>query len=302
MTRLGGPVDGIFDDPDAWIAALQARGYRAAYCPVKAGDPASEIAGFAAAAHRADIVIAEVGAWSNPMSRNEAQRHHAIAYCQGQLALADEIGARCCVNISGSRGERWDGPHPNNLILQTFDLIVDTTQAIIDAVKPKRTFYTLETMPWMSPDSPDSYLRLVHAIDRPAFAVHLDPGNLISSPRLYFENPALIRECFAKLGPWIKSCHAKDVVLRDTLTVHLDEVQPGLGGLDYAVFLRELSRLDPDTPLMLEHLPAEADYAAAARHIRSVAQQTARAQLSSPSLDATATGFYNGRQDVRIDR
>jgi sugar phosphate isomerase/epimerase len=55
------------------------------------------------------------------------------------------------------------------------------------------------------------------------------------------------------------------------LTVHLDEVRPGLGGLDYPVFLSELARLDPDLPLMLEHLPGTDDYREAAAHVRSVA-------------------------------
>ena len=51
----------------------------------------------------------------------------------------------------------------------------------------------------------------------------------------------------------IKSCHAKDIALSEKLTTHLDEVRPGLGGLDYATFLRELDKLDPDTLLMIEH-------------------------------------------------
>ena len=32
---------------------------------------------------------------------------------------------------------------------------------IIDAVKPSRTFYTLEPMPWMYPDSAESYAGLI---------------------------------------------------------------------------------------------------------------------------------------------
>ena len=89
-------------------------------------------------------------------------------------------------------------------------------------------------------------------------------------------NGELIRECFKKLGSHIKSCHAKDILLQKKLTTHLDEVRPGLGGLDYSVFLAELSRL-PDTPLMLEHLPNAEEYRLAAEHIRSVA---AKAGLS----------------------
>ena len=35
-------------------------------------------------------------------------------------------------------------------------------------------------MPWTLPDSPDSYLELMGAIDRRQFAVHFDPTNLIN--------------------------------------------------------------------------------------------------------------------------
>jgi len=269
--RLGGPVFQRCEDPGDWVTALQALGYRAANCPVGRDAPADEIAAYAAVAAEADIVIAEVGAWSNPLSSDDDERRSALAKCQEQLALADEIGARCCVNITGSRGERWDGPDPRNLTAETFDLIVETTRAIIDAVRPRRTFYTLETMPWMYPDSADSYVALLEAIDRPQCAAHLDPVNLVCSPRRYFENGALIRDCFEKLGPYIKSCHAKDVVLRETLTIHLDEVCPGRGGLDYDTYLAELSKLDADTPLMLEHMHDQEDYVVGAAYIRSVA-------------------------------
>ena len=138
-------------------------------------------------------------------------------------------------------------------------------------MKPARTFFTLETMPWAYPDSADSYLRLLKAIDRKAFAVHFDPVNLVSSPQRYFANGALIREFFEKLGPHIRSCHAKDITLQARLMTHLDEVRPGLGNLDYAAFLGELSRF-PDVPLMLEHLPDDGEYALAADHIRAVAK------------------------------
>lgn len=270
--RLGGPV---FDDcstPDRWIAALKRCSYTAAFCPVDEAADDATIQAYTEAAAAADVVIAEVGAWSNPISPDEQTRRKAIAFCQERLALADKIGARCCVNIAGSRGEKWDGPHPDDLTRETFDLIVETTREIIDAVKPTRTFYTLETMPWMYPDSPDSYLCLLEAVNRPRFAVHLDPTNLVNSPQRFFFNASLIRECFAKLGPYIKSCHAKDVALSDKHLVHIDEVRPGLGRLDYAVFLRELDKLDPDTPLMLEHLPDEREYALAVEYIRSAAK------------------------------
>jgi len=197
----------------------------------------------------------------------------ALKKCQEQLLLADRVGARCCVNIAGSRGKKWDGPHPDNLTEETFDLIVKTVQEIIDAVRPTRTFYTLETMPWIYPDSADSYSSLIKAINRKEFAVHFDPVNLICSPQRYYANGDLIRDFFKKLGPYIRSCHAKDVILLEKFIAHLEEVRPGLGGLDYKTFLIELNKIDPETPIMLEHLSSEEEYSMATSYIRSVADK-----------------------------
>ncbi len=270
--RLGGPIFEKCEGPDAWVAALQREGYRAAYCPLDEKADAATIAAYAAAAAKAGIVIAEVGAWSNPLSPDAPTAQAALAKCKAKLALADQIGARCCVNIAGSCGKKWDGPCADDLTPATFDRIVAMVRDILDTVRPTRSFYTLETMPWMYPDSADAYLRLIRAIDRPRFAVHFDPVNLVCSPQRYFDTAALLRDAFAKLGPQIRSCHAKDILLGEKLTVHLSEVRPGTGGLDYRTFLRELARLDPDTPLMMEHLPNAEEYRLAAAHIRDVAQ------------------------------
>ncbi|NLG26492.1 MAG: sugar phosphate isomerase/epimerase [Chloroflexi bacterium] len=268
--RLGGPIFGA-TDPDAWIAALAGEGYRAAYWPLPPGAPDDDVARYVRAAERHDIVIAEVGAWSNPLSPDNAERHAAIDKCCASLAVADRVGARCCVNITGSRGSKWDGPDARDLTRDTFDLIVETVRGIIDAVKPTRSYYALETMQWMYPDSVAAYVHLIKAIDRPRLGVHLDPTNLVCSPQIYYRTGPLIRLAFRKLGPQLRSCHAKDIALGSGATVHLDEVRPGLGNLDYATYLCELARCDPDLPLMLEHLPNADEYRLAAAHIRGVA-------------------------------
>jgi sugar phosphate isomerase/epimerase len=269
--RLGGPVFGDIADPDKWVALVKSEGYSAAYCPVKIGADSLTIKSFENAAKKAGIIISEVGAWCNPISRDEKIRQEAIKKCKESMALADEIGAGCCVNISGSRGEVWDGPDPDNFSKDTFDLIVQTTRDIIDSVNPVRSFYTLETMPWIFPDTPDSYLDLIKAIDRNRLAVHLDPVNMITSPRRYYNTGAFIKECFEKLGPFIKNCHAKDILLQTNLTVHLNECLLGTGGLDYKVFLTELSKLK-DVPLMLEHLETKEEYTQAAANVRRIGE------------------------------
>jgi sugar phosphate isomerase/epimerase len=269
--RIGGPILAP-DDPDTWAAAVREAGYRAAFCPVGPDADGDKKSRFRDAAHEADIVIAEVGAWSNPISTDPIEREKARHKCCEMLSLADSMGARCCVNIAGSRGNKWDGPGVENLSRKTFDAIVESVRGIIDEVEPTDTYYTLETMPWVFPDSPDTYLELIEAVDRDRFAAHLDPVNLINSPRRYFGNSDLLRECFDKLGPHIRSCHAKDTLIRDDLTLHIDEVRPGLGNLDYRTYLSELEKIDPDTPLMLEHLSSPEEYSRAFEYVKGIAE------------------------------
>ncbi len=270
--RLGGPVQGSFIDPGEWVKAMKSLGYSAAYCPVQPGAPAELIKSFRTEAKKNDILIAEAGVWNNPLDPDETVRKAAIKKNVDTLRLADEIGAHCCVNISGARGEIWDGPYAENYTKETFTLIVETVRTIIDQVKPVIAFYTLEPMPYMLPDSPDSYLELIKAIDRKQFAAHLDPVNMISSPQRYYRNGEFIKECFAKLGPFIKSVHAKDIIILPKLTVHLEERRPGLGTLDYSVLLQEASRIR-DIPIMLEHLETQEDYKLAADYIRETGKK-----------------------------
>lgn len=271
--RIGGGVFHSYTTPEEWIHAVRAEGYSAAFCPVGDEADGDTIRAYAQAARKADIVIAEVGAWGfNPISPDDEVRRAGIEGCCRRLDLADNIGAVCCVNVAGSRGEQWSGPHPENLTEETFTLIVDSVREIIDTVKPVRAFYTLETMPWMYPDSPQSYLRLIEAINRRQFGVHLDPVNIVTSPRIYYNTTTLLQECFTLLGSHIKSCHAKDILLREELTVHLDEVRPGLGNLDYRAYVRGLRTVGDDVPLMIEHLSTPEDFRAAAAYIRNIAQ------------------------------
>jgi sugar phosphate isomerase/epimerase len=272
--RIGGPLFEPIETPDDWVRALRKNGYRAAKCPIGPEADDHTVCAYEVAAKKADIVIAEVGAWSNPLSSDPDTRSQAIEKCIRGLDLADRIGAVCCVNTAGSRGNfSWYGPHPANLSEETFAMIVETTRKIIDAVHPTRSVFALEPMPWIFPDSPASYLRLIKAIDRRGFGVHLDPVNMINSPTLFFDNTALLRECFHLLGEHIRCCHAKDLTLGEGVTVQFDAVRPGLGALDYVTFLRELNKLDADIPVLLEHLPDAEEYRQAAEYIRSVAVQ-----------------------------
>ncbi|MBN1441700.1 MAG: sugar phosphate isomerase/epimerase [Planctomycetes bacterium] len=266
--RLGAPVFEKADDPDAFARAHRALGYRGAYCPSIPLSDKERIRATREAFARQDVVIAEVGRWVNLLDADPEKRRKNFEFVAEGLALADEIGALCCVDIAGSFSrEHWFGPHPDNLSKTFFDAAVENARKIIDEVQPKRAKFAYEMMGWALPDSADSYLEMLRAVDRKAFAAHLDPCNIVNSPARFYRSGALIDECFDKLGPWIVSCHAKDLSWEVEMNVHFKEVRPGTGELDYTTFLRRLAKLSHSPPLMIEHLPSAEEYDKARRHI-----------------------------------
>ena len=261
------------EDPEAIARGYIQAGYSAATCPAVSLDQPERIKAIREAFARHDVLLAEVGVWNNMLDPDPVRRAANLEVNIQKMALAEEVGARCCVNIAGSfSADCWDGPHPHNLSEEALELTVQNVRQILQAVKPRRSCYALETMPWVFPDSPESYLKLIAAINHPQFAVHLDPVNMINCPSRYYHNAAFLRQCFDLLGRWIVSCHGKDIRLSEQLTMHLDEVRPGTGALDYRTYLQELSRLPGDIPLILEHLPQE-EYPLARAYVLGVAQE-----------------------------
>jgi len=260
--RLGAPVFKAPADPEQLALAHRSLGYRAAYCPGVRLNDTQRIRDIAAAFAKHDVVIAEVGRWVNLLDADPAKRAANLKTVTDGLALAEAIGALCCVDIAGSYNPKaWDGPHPDNCSQKFFDESVENARKIIDAVKPKRARFCFEMMPWALPDSADSCLKLIKAVDRKAFAVHLDPCNLVNSHERFARTTDLLNECFDKLGPWIVSCHAKDITPDATIRDRgFREVTLGAGSLDYTTYLKRLAALPGEIPLMVEHMKNEEEY------------------------------------------
>lgn len=266
--RLGAPSFARTDDPVELARWHRSQGYRAAYCPKLDLKDAERIKAVEKAFADADVVIAEVGRWCNLTDPDPEKRKKNLATVTEGLALADAMGARCCVDIAGSfNPDVWYGPHPDNFTPKFFDAAVENARAILDAVKPRRAKLCYEMMGWTMPDTAERYRAMIQAVDRPGFAVHLDPCNLVNSPDTFYRNADVLNACFDTLGPWIVSCHAKDLAWEVEMNVHFREVRPGMGKLDYATYLKRLAALPDPPPLMIEHLKGEEEYAAAARFI-----------------------------------
>jgi len=271
--RIGGAIEKEWHNPEEWVKLAKDLRYSAVLCPVDCKSDRATRRDYLRAAIDADLLIGEVGVWRNCLSKNDAERKAAMEYAKAQLALADEFGANCCVNIIGSHSETaWDGFCAESYSDDFYALAVDSIREIIDDVKPRHTYYSIETMPWVTPDSPEAYLRLIRDVARDGFGVHLDFVNMINCPERYCKSTEFIKHCFDLLGPYVCSIHGKDVMMEQGYTTLIHETMPGKGTLDYPKILAMVEKLGSDMPLFVEHLPDYETYREAAAYVRRQAE------------------------------
>lgn len=256
------------ETPRQWAEQLKALGCRSVVFPVDYTAPDNLIADYVDAAHDNDLLIAEVGIWRNVFALDPQERKKARERAVGQLRLADEIGARCCVNVAGTYGGPiWDGGYRENFSEKAWELLVEYTRELIDEVRPTRTEYSIEQMPWMYPTGPDECLKLLRDVDRPAFGMHLDIVNMINCPQRYFFADEFMQECFDKIGKLVTSCHLKDIRLREELTFQLEETFCGNGTLHIEKYISLIDQADPQMPVIIEHLNTDEEYKASLAYV-----------------------------------
>lgn len=257
------------DGAKEWASKQKELGCGAVVFPIDYRAGRQEIRDYAEAAADANLVIAEVGVWRNLIAVNEKEREEAHEYAVGQLAMADEIHANCCVNIAGaSSGDRWDGASADNFSDEAWHKTVESIQKVVDDVKPRNTKYAIETMPWMIPTGPDEYLKLLCDVNRTEVGVHIDIVNMINCPERYFFQRKFMDECFEKLAGKILSCHLKDISLRQEYTFQLRETSCGDGNLDLDYYVELATKENKMMPMIIEHLNSDEEYINCVRYVQ----------------------------------
>jgi len=219
------------NDPVALARAVKAKGYRAAYAPKVDLNDTARIKAVRDAFAAEDIMIAEVGYWQNLMDTDEATRKEHREEMVKALALADELGARCAVDIVGYE-------------IFPFDVIdgPEAIETLLKAVDRKQFAVHLDLVNLIN--GPRAYFR---SGDIMRECVKRFGGRIVSAHA--------------------KDIKMKE----PSISVILEEVVAGTGNLDIATYVRELHKLPQEIPLMLEHLKSEAEYETAVAHYRAVA-------------------------------
>jgi len=269
----GEPHGSQSTDYTALAAKHVAKGYAAAYAPKSPPRDQAATRAARAAFEKAGVRIAEVGCWTNLMVDDKKQRDENFRLMEEAFAFADELGAGCTIatvgSVSNAGPDHQDG---RNYSQEAFDRTVDTARRLIDSVKPKRTKLAFEALSFDFTDTPTGMRRLMDAIDRDGFGIHVDLVNwLMVSPRRYWGQHEVIREMVDQVGPWIIGAHCKDLRLQVGYDTIIREVPSGQGHVDLRAYLQALDSVGHDVTLLLEHLPDEAAYDAATANVRAQA-------------------------------
>jgi len=229
-----------------------------------------------AALKQHDMIIFEVGGYRNLLHTDESKRQENIKLIAESMEFAERIGCPMLGTISGSRNpesNEWRdnyAVHPDNWTLETWNLLIDSLNQILKDTEGMNVVIGIEAQVTTNIDSPLAHKRLMEDMGSERIKVNLDPTNMC---HLYnhFHTTELINECFDLLGEDIVGCHAKDTyVLPHSQTVHVQEVCPGRGNLDYETYLVRLSHMKWIRTLSVEHIPDD-QFPEAWAYIRKVA-------------------------------
>ena len=254
--------------PEEWALKHKSLGLKCVNFPVDYLAGEDTYMAYKKAADDAGLQIAEVGIWRNTLAADKEERKKWINYAIEQLRMADRIGSICCVNVVGTPyGPRWDGGYRENFSKELWNMAVKMIQEIIDSAKPVHTKFSIESMPWMIPSSPDEYLHLIEDVDRSEFGTHLDVVNMITSPQRYFFNDSFLEECFSKLKGTICSCHLKDILLKQEYTFQLEECACGQGTLNLEKYAQLANAENKNMPMIIEHLTTDKEYEDSVKYV-----------------------------------
>lgn len=258
--RLGTSSPLSHDSVQEWAAKQKELGCRSLVFPLNCEADDALIDEYAKEARANDLLIAEVGIWRNAMSLDPDERQRNRDYTVAQLKLADRLGARCAVNVTGAFGPVWEGGYKANFTPEAREEIVKMIREVIDRAEVSNTYFTVEPMPWMVPTGPEDYLKLIEEVDREHFAVHMDIINMTNSAERYFEAEAFIDRCASLLGDRIRSCHIKDIHLKQEYTIQMAECAPGEGEYPLRYYVEKMNAIDKEMPVILEHLNTDEEY------------------------------------------
>jgi sugar phosphate isomerase/epimerase len=225
---------------------------------------------------RHNLPVSCISGYTNLVHPDPAKRKKNLDHLKQLIRFAHDLGSPYVISETGTFDQDSDWVHhPKNKTEEGYEDCREVIQGIVDFSREHGVTFLIETYVNNVIGSVEETLRLFADVQDPHLGLLMDPTN-------YFEDHNIddidktLNHIFNALSGKIKISHAKDVkratsaqgvqmadidaseahALRGVGMIELPA--PGLGSLNYDLYLQRLSKQHPNIPIIIEHL-AESD-------------------------------------------
>ena len=185
-----------------------------------------------------DLPICCISGYTNIIHPDRAERDRRVGYLKEIIRHAQYLGSPYVISETGTYNSESDWVHdPKNKTEEGFEecraVVADLARTAYD----HGAMFLLETYVNNVVGSVEETVRMFAAVDHPGLGLLMDPTN-------YFETHNIDR---------------MDHVLNQVFDTLGDRIKialpaPGLGSLNYDLYLRRLAKKHPNVPIIIEHL------------------------------------------------
>jgi sugar phosphate isomerase/epimerase len=195
----------------------------------------------------------------NLVDANPEVRADALARVRRAIAVARLLGATMVNTGVGSHHPSFPyGPHRANHTPQAVETLVANLRHICPEASDAGLLVSLEPQVMTTIGDVETILTVVEAVGHPALRVNFDPVNLLGTLPAVYASAAAIRAIGDRLGSVLApSAHVKDIRPEPALVLHLEEVPPGEGFIDWAAYFAVCQGLGDGAALIVEHLEGD---------------------------------------------
>ncbi len=222
----------------------------------------------------ANLPIVAISGYTNIIHPDPVIRKENIFGLKTLLKFARDLGTKYVISETGTYNEESDWVHhPKNDTEEAYEEVAETIYELSKFAYEHGSEFLVENYVNNVVGSVDEVARLFSDINHPGLGLLMDPTNYFTEANIHKMDEELHR-IFHTLEDKIKIAHAKDCKLAvDTSEKHadIDAVEshtfrgaggvelpaPGLGILNYDLYLQKLAKKHPNIPIIIEHLDEE---------------------------------------------
>jgi sugar phosphate isomerase/epimerase len=238
----------------------------------------------------ANLPIVAISGYTNVTHPNLTKRKENLKNLKTLLKFARDLGTPYVISETGTFNEESDWVyHEKNGTEEAYETLCEIVTDLTKFAYDNGSVFLVENYVNNIIGTVNQLLRLFSDVNHHALGLLMDPTNYFSDVNIDDVDGELNR-IFDALGNQIKIAHAKDCKKAETIAEKHADIDaseshtfrgagsvelpaPGLGILNYDLYLKRLSGIHPNIPIIIEHLD-EADIPRAKKFVDDKLKKT----------------------------